>query len=111
MPGDGPPTAGLTSDAGVDLVEDQRGDVIEVGQDTRHASIVRESSPPEAVLASGAGGCPGAANRSSTRSTPLGPGGSTWNQCDLQRGSGHAELVELRLHGVGERAGARLGPR
>ena len=40
----------------------------------RHASIVRDSSPPEADLASDVIFCPGdGASRSSTRSAPAGP--------------------------------------
>src|SRR6266545_2095257 len=43
----------------------------------RQASMVRESSPPEATLESGSGACPGPPeNSNSTRSAPVGPGSS-----------------------------------
>ena len=48
-----------TADPGVDLVEDERRRRVGLGQDRLMARATRDSSPPEAIRASGRAGSPG----------------------------------------------------
>ncbi len=64
----------------------------------RHASIVRESSPPDAVLASDDAFCPGdGESRSSTTLGPRRPELGSRIQFDRDRGARHPELLQLAL--------------
>ena len=59
------------ADPGVDLVEDQRRHLVEPARMVLSASIARDSSPPDAVRASGRASWPTfSATRNSTRSAP-----------------------------------------
>ena len=80
---------------------------------------MRESSPPEATLASGRGVVPAwPATRNSTDSTPNDCGASVGDELDLEAAAGHAELLHRSRHRGGElrrrraarrRDAARLG--
>ena len=55
----------------IDLVEHDRASIAHLGEQTLSANRKRDSSPPEAILAIGAGGVPGlVATRNCTRSVP-----------------------------------------